>query len=218
MRRAGSFGVRSLLDKIVMAGAVFGILFATNSIAPAQAAAAAPAPVAAPAAQGNYVIGPGDGLQIFVWRNQELSATVPVRPDGKISIPLVEDIDCAGKTPTQLARDIEQRLTKYIMDPVVTVIVTGFVGPYTQQIRVVGEAATPRAIAYRSNMSVLDAMIEVGGLTPFAAGNRAKVVRNVNGQQSTINVRLEDLLKDGDLSANTQLQPGDILIIPQSFF
>ena len=217
MRHTGCFGIRSWFDKFVVAGALLGLLLWAGASGPAEAAAAA-APVAAPAAQGNYVIGPGDSLQVFVWRNQELSTTVPVRPDGKISIPLVEDIDCAGKTPTQLARDIEQRLTKYIMDPVVTVIVTQFVGPYTEQIRVVGEAAQPKAISYRANMSVLDAMIEVGGLTQFAAGNRARVVRTVNGQQTSITVRLEDLLKDGDLTANTPLQPGDIIIIPQSFF
>jgi len=178
---------------------------------------AAPAP-SAPAATADYVIGPGDSLQIFVWKNSDLSTTVPVRPDGRISIPLVEDIECAGKTPTQLARDIEARLKTYVVDPTVTVIVSGFIGPYTQQIRIVGEASQPKAIPYRQNMSVLDAMIEVGGLTTFAAGNRARLVRTVNGQQTNAIIRLEDLLKDGDVSANTQLQPGDIIIIPQSFF
>jgi polysaccharide export outer membrane protein len=178
----------------------------------------APAPVAPTARTADYIIGPGDSLQIFVWKNPDLSTTVPVRPDGRISIPLVEDIDCAGKTPTQLARDIEARLRMYVVDPTVTVIVSGFIGPYTQQVRIVGEAAQPKAIPYRANMSVLDAMIEVGGLTTFAAGNRARLVRNVNGQQTTTTVRLEDLLKDGDVSANAPLQPGDIIIIPQSFF
>ena len=178
---------------------------------------AAPAPSAS-TVTADYVIGPGDSLQIFVWKNAELSTTVPVRPDGRISIPLVEDIECAGKTPTQLARDIEARLKMYVVDPTVTVIVSGFVGPYTQQIRIVGEASQPKAIPYRQNMSVLDAMIEVGGLTTFAAGNRARLVRTVNGQQTSATIRLEDLLKDGDVSANTQLQPGDIIIIPQSFF
>jgi polysaccharide export outer membrane protein len=165
-----------------------------------------------------YVIGTGDSLQIFVWHNADLTAHVPVRPDGRISIPLVEDIPCAGKTPTQLARDIEERLRKYVQDPVVTVIVDGFVGLPSQQIRIVGQAAQPKALPYRSDMTLLDAMIEVGGLTPYAAGNRAKLTRMVNGRPVTTTVRLQDLLEDADLSANTPLQPGDIIMIPQSFF
>jgi polysaccharide export outer membrane protein len=166
----------------------------------------------------NYLIGPGDNLNIFVWRNPDLSATVPVRPDGRVSIPLVEDIDCFGRTPTQLAREIETRLKVYINDPVVTVIVTGFVGPFTQQVRIVGEASQPHAISYRQDMSVLDAMIAVGGLTPYAAGNRATLIRTENGRQTSFRVRLDDLLKDGDISANVGLAPGDILIIPQTYF
>jgi polysaccharide export outer membrane protein len=187
------------------------------------AACATPAPPATMAPAGmmtasDYLIGPGDTLNIFVWKNTDLSANVPVRPDGRISIPLVEDIDCAGRTPTQLAREIEQRLKMYVNDPVVTVIVSGFVGPFTQQIRVVGEASQPRAIPYRQQMSVLDAMIAVGGLTPFAAGNRTTLMRTQNGRQSSFRVRLDDLLKDGDVSANVALVPGDILIIPQTYF
>jgi polysaccharide export outer membrane protein len=166
----------------------------------------------------NYVIGAGDNLQIFVWQNKDLSTAVPVRPDGQISIPLVEDMQAAGKTPTELARDIETRLKKFVNDPVVTVMVSSFVGAYSQQIRVVGEAAQPQALPYRQNMSVLDAMIAVGGLTPYAAGNRAKLVRTVNGQQTTRSLNLSDLLKDGDMSANMPLQPGDIIIIPESYF
>jgi len=193
---------------------VFVVVFLGAS---ASSINAAPAPsFAAPAA--GYVIGLGDSLQIFVWKNPDLSTTVPVRPDGRISIPLVQDIESAGKTPTQLARDIEARLEMYFTDPIVTVIVSGFVGPDTQQIRIVGEAVQPKALPYRANMSVLDAMIEVGGLTTFAAGNRASLVRTINGQQTSTTIRLEDLLNDGDLSANTPLQPGDIIIIPQSFF
>jgi polysaccharide export outer membrane protein len=180
-------------------------------VAPAQAAQAVPA-------GSDYLIGPGDAIQIFVWHNADLSATVPVRPDGKVSIPLVEDIPCAGKTPTQLARDVEERLKKYVQDPTVTIIVSGFIGMPAQQIRIVGEATTPRAVHYRENMSVLDAMIEVGGLNTFAAGNQAKLVRMVNGQQVTSVLRLRSLLEDGDLAANVPLQPGDIIIIPQSFF
>src|SRR5471032_3156734 len=155
----------------------------------------------------DYVIGPGDVLQISVWRSPELSTIVPVRPDGRISTPLVEDIVAAGQTPAQLGRQIELRLKKFVSDPIVTVIVSSFVGPYSQQIRIVGEAVTPKALSYSTNMTVLDAMIAVGGLTPYAAGNRAKLVRNVGGHQVSVTVRLTDLLKDGDVSANTDLQP-----------
>jgi polysaccharide export outer membrane protein len=219
MQHARFFGrwtarVRTLIAVLIVA--LLGFPAATET---AEAAAAPPAPNAAPSQIGsNYVIGAGDSLQVFVWKNPELSTTVPVRPDGRISIPLVEDIECAGKTPTQLARDIEDRLKKYVVDPTVTVIVNQFVGPYTQQIRIVGEALQPRALPYRANMSVLDAMIAAGGLTPYASGNRATLVRTVNGQQTSSRVRLDDLLKDGDVSANVPLQPGDIIIIPQSFF
>jgi len=167
---------------------------------------------------GTYVIGPGDALEVFVWHNPELSVKAPVRPDGRLSIPLVEDVECAGKTPTELARNIEQRLKSYVNDPVVTVIVDDFNGPYSDQIRVVGEAAKPHAIAYRQDMTVLDAMIAVGGLTPYAAGNRTSLVRNQAGKQESMNVRLDDLLKDGDVKANVALRPGDIIIIPQSYF
>jgi polysaccharide biosynthesis/export protein len=166
-----------------------------------------------------YQIGPGDTLQVFVWRNPDLTVTVPVRPDGRISVPLIEDLVVTGKTPTVVARDIEQSLQTYVQDPIVTVIVSNFVGPFTQQVRVVGEAAQPQAIPYRDNMSVLDVMIAAGGLTRFAAGNRAVIARNVgNGQTQEIRVRLSDLLKDGDLSANVAMVPGDVLIVPQSWF
>lgn len=180
--------------------------------------AAAPAvrPEAAP--QSEYVIGPGDTLQVFVWRNPDLSTTLPVRPDGKISTPLVEDMVAVGKTATQLARDIEAVLSEYIRSPSVNVIVTNFVGTFGKQIRVVGKATNPRALAYRENMSLLDVMIEVGGLAEFAAGNRAKIVRVVNGKQLEIPVRLNDLLNKGDISANVAMQPGDVLIIPESRF
>lgn len=168
-----------------------------------------------------YIIGPGDQLQIFIWRNPDLSsanALIPVRPDGRISSPLVEDMVASGKTSTQLARDIEKVLAQYIKEPLVTVTVMGFVGGFQQQIRVVGEAVTLRALPYRSNMSILDVMIEVGGLTEFAAGNKATIVRHVNGGQKQIRVRLEDLLKGGDISANIQMFPGDIVVIPESLF
>ncbi len=166
----------------------------------------------------NYLIGPGDLLQVFVWRNPEVSTSVTVRPDGKISTPLVEDLLATGKTPTQLARDIERELANYLKEPLVTIIVSGFVGPYNQQIRVVGEAGQPQVLAYRAQMSLLDVMISVGGLTEFAAGNKASIVRNIKGQQQQFSVRLDDLIREGDISANVSMRPGDILIIPESWF
>jgi polysaccharide export outer membrane protein len=182
--------------------------------APAYADDQAPPPLL----QSQYIIGPGDTLNIFVWRNPDLSTKVPVRPDGRISIPLIDDIDCTGKTPTQLAADIQERLRKYITDPRVTVMVSSFFGAYEQQVRVVGEAVTPKAVPYNAHMTILDAMIEVGGLTQYAAGNRTTIVRVVDGKQKIIHVDLADLLKDGDVEDNIELRPGDIIIIPQSFF
>jgi polysaccharide export outer membrane protein len=184
----------------------------------ASSSTAAPPVSAAPAETASYVIGPGDTLQISVWHNAELSTSVPVRPDGRISTPLANDVVAAGRTPEQLGHDIEDRLKKFVTDPIVTVIVSNFVGPYSQQIRIVGEATTPKAIPFQAHMTVLDAMIAAGGLTPYAAGNSAKIVRKLNGKDVETGVRLTDLLKNGDLSANTDLQPGDIIIIPQSFF
>lgn len=177
------------------------------------------AAAAQPAAEvSKYIIGPGDQLQVSVWHNPELSTTVPVRPDGRISTPLVVDLVAAGRTPEELGHDIEARLKKYVSDPLVTVIVTNFVGSYSQQVRIVGEATTPKSLPYVAHMSVLDAMIAVGGLTPYASGNRAKLVRRVGGKEVDTTLRLSDLLKSGDLTANADLQPGDIIIIPQSFF
>jgi polysaccharide export outer membrane protein len=166
-----------------------------------------------------YRIGPGDRLQVFVWRNADISATVPVRPDGKISTPLVEDMVAVGKTPSQLARDIEGVLQAYIKTPKVNVIVEAFVGTFSDQVRVVGQAAQPRALPYRESMTLLDVMIEVGGLTAFAAGNRAMVVRKApDGSTSEIKVRLADLLDDGDMEENIPVQAGDVVIIPESMF
>jgi len=165
----------------------------------------------------NYVIGPGDSVNIVVWRNPELSMTVPVRPDGKITTLLVEDLPASGRDPSTLAREIEQALGKYIRDPVVTVIAGGFVGPYSQQIRVMGEASKPTTMPYRQKMSVLDVMIAVGGLTDFADGNRAVLLRTSEGNKQ-YTVRLKDLVKRGDVSANVEMKPGDVLIIPQSWF
>ena len=179
---------------------------------------AAAQPAAAPTDTSKYLIGPGDMLQISVWHNPELSTQAPVRPDGRISTPLVTDVVAAGRTPEELGHDIEARLKKYVADPLVTVIVSAFVGPYSQQVRIVGEATTPKSLPYLSHMTVLDAMISVGGLTPYASGNRAKLVRRVGGKETETTLRLSDLLKSGDLSANTELAPGDIIIIPQSFF
>jgi len=176
-----------------------------------------PAPAAAASADYSYVIGAGDSLNIIVWRNPELGLSVPVRPDGKVSAPLVDELVAQGKTPPELARDIEKKLSTYVRDPVVTVIVTGFTGPYSEQIRVVGEAARPQALPYKQRMTVLDVMIASGGLTDFADGNRAIIQRTSDGGKQ-YSVRLKDLIKRGDISANVEMRPGDILIIPQSLF
>lgn len=176
-----------------------------------------PAPAVADRAPAPYLIGPGDTLNVVVWRNPEVSMVVPVRPDGKITTPLVEDLPASGKTANQLARDIETALAKYIQNPVVTVIIQNFVGPYSEQIRVIGEATKPQALPYRENMTLLDVMIAVGGITDFAAGNRASVVRSEGGKQQ-FGVRIVDLIKGGDLSANIPMRPGDVVVIPQSFF
>lgn len=167
-----------------------------------------------------YVIGPLDSLQIFVWRNPELSAKVQVRPDGRITTPLINDMPAVGKTPAMLADDLKIALGEYIKDPIVSVIVENFSGTYSQQIRVVGATEKPASIPYRANMTLLDAMIAVGGLNEFAAGNRARLVRfdKNSGRQREYRVRLSDLLKNGDTSANVRLEPGDVIIIPESMF
>jgi polysaccharide export outer membrane protein len=164
------------------------------------------------------VIGPGDSLQIFVWDHGDLSTGVQVRPDGKISTPLVEDLQAAGRTPTQLARDIEAVLREYVRSPIVTVIMQGFVGEGAQQIRVVGQAVAPRALQFRQGMTVLDVLIAVGGLGEFAAGNRAKIIRKSADGDIEIRVRLDDLLNEGKIEENVRMLPGDVLIIPESFF
>lgn len=165
-----------------------------------------------------YQIGPGDSVNIFVWRNPEISNSVTVRPDGKITTPLVEELQASGKTPAQLAREIEEVLSTYIKEPIVTVIVGNYVGPYSEQIRIVGEAANPQALPYRERMTAMDVMIAVGGLTDFADGNRATIVRVVDGEQKGFRVKLKDLLRKGDITANVDMKPGDVLIIPESFF
>lgn len=165
-----------------------------------------------------YRIGPGDVVNIFVWRNPELTTTVPVRPDGRISVPLLEDLAAAGKTPSELGREMERELGVFIQNPLVTVIVTNFVGMFEQQVRVVGQAQQPRAIPYRADMTLLDVMIAVGGLTAFADGNRASLVRTVDGEQQQFRVRLDDLLRGGEIAANAAVLPGDVVIIPETFF
>jgi polysaccharide biosynthesis/export protein len=176
-----------------------------------------PAPPNAGIENYSYIIGPGDTLNILVARNPELSMSVPVRPDGKISAPLVDEMVAQGKTSVQLARELEKALGKYVRDPVVTIVVTNVVGSYSEQIRVVGEAARPQFLPYRQKMTLLDVMISVGGLTDFAAGNRAILLRTTEANKQ-YSVRLRDLLKGGDLSANVEMRPGDVLIIPQSAF
>jgi polysaccharide export outer membrane protein len=167
-----------------------------------------------------YIIGPLDQLTIFVWRNPELGAKVQVRPDGRITTPLIEDMPAVGKTPTMLAQDIKMQLSEFIREPLVSVIVDNFSGTFSQQIRVVGATEKPASIPYRANMTLLDAMIAVGGLSEFASGNKARLIRNdrQTGTQRTYNVRLGDLLKRGDSKANVSLAPGDVIIIPESMF
>ncbi len=207
-----NFALRGMA-KSALAAAALLVAGLSYSASPAMAQAAQSATEVS-----TYVIGPGDQLQISVWKNPELSTAVPVRPDGRISTPLVTDVVAAGRTPEQLGHDIEGRLKKFVSDPIVTVIVSSFVGPYSQQVRIVGEASQPKALPYLAHMTVLDAMIASGGLTPYASGNRAKLIRKVNGKDVSTTLRLSDLLKEGDLSANAELQPGDTIIIPQSFF
>jgi len=199
--------MRALSMGLVMVG-LFGC---------ASQGALPPAPIVPTAQDYSYIIGPGDSLNIMVWRNPELSMSVPVRPDGKISAPLIDEMSVQGKNSVEIARDIEKQLSKYVRDPVVTVIVTGFVGPYSEQIRVVGEAAKPQFLPYKQKMTLLDVMIAVGGLTDFASGNSATILRSSEGNKQ-YSVRLKDLIKRGDVSANVEMRPGDILIIPQSFF
>lgn len=186
------------------------------------ASAQAPAQPSMPAGvsgAGNsqYIIGPGDTLQVFVWRNPDLSVTVPVRPDGKISTPLVEDMPAVGKTPTTLARDIEKVLSEYVRSPEVNIIVTQPANAFNQ-VRVIGQVQKPAAVPYREGMTVLDALLAVGGLSTFAAGDRGKLVRSVDGKETEIRVKLDKLVNSGDMSQNLPLRPGDVLVVPQSRF
>jgi polysaccharide biosynthesis/export protein len=196
---------------------------AASAAEPAAEPAVAPPAVpsiasAAPtAASADYMIGPGDTLQVFVWRNPDLTVIVPVRPDGKISTPLVEDMVAVGKTPSQLARDIEKALAVYVKSPEVNVIVTLPASAFSQ-VKIIGQVLHPQAVPYRNGMTVLDAVLAVGGLTQFAAGNRAHLVRNVNGKSQELKVKLGALVNDGDMNQNLALQPGDVLVVPESRF
>jgi polysaccharide export outer membrane protein len=209
------------LDQNRLARAVAGALTAAVMLASLPGCGTMgsypPAPRSAQTLDHRYKIGPLDTLNIVVWRNPELTTTVTVRPDGLISTPLVEDVVAAGKNPADLSREIEARLARVIRDPVVTVVVSSFQGGYAEQIRIVGEATKPQSVAFRQNMTVLDVMIQAGGLTDFADGNGAVLVRGSEaGKQYS--VRLKDLLKRGDISANVDVKPGDIIIVPQSWF
>jgi polysaccharide export outer membrane protein len=192
----------------VLAGA---LAFAASAQTPAagQAAQAAPGP--------DYIIGPGDEVEVFVWQNPDLSVTVPVRPDGKISTPLNEDMVAVGKTPSQLAQDIQKKLADYVRSPHVNVIVTRPASVFSQ-VKVIGQVTRPQAVAYRDGMTVLDAVLAVGGLTEYAAGNRAHIVRMVDGREQDIRVRLSALVNGGDMSQNLALKPGDVLVVPESRF
>lgn len=192
---------------------VLGMLSACSVLSKAYP----PAPATSSTSDYNYIVGPGDVLNIIVWRNPELSMSVPVRPDGKVSTPLVDELVAQGKTTTEIARSVEKELSKLVRDPVVTIIATNFIGPYSEQIRVIGEAARPQALAYKKNMTMLDVMIAVGGLTDFADGNAASITRVSEGEKR-YSVRLKDLVKRGDITANVEVKPGDILIIPQGWF
>jgi polysaccharide export outer membrane protein len=203
--------VKSLLATLFAGAAMAGLLggCATQDLPEAPPKAAQPDYL--------YKIGPGDVLQISVWRHPELSANLPVRPDGKITSPLIEDMIAIGRTPAELSREIEDKLKKYIRDPNVTIAVTSFVGNTSAQVRVVGQAAKPAAINYKQGMTLLDVMISVGGITEMAAGNRAVLIRQSEGGKQYA-VRLRDLLKGGDVSANVELLPGDVIMIPESYF
>ena len=204
---------------VLLIGLVLSPMLVACASAPTPAPAPSPTPTAADnkGTDSNYIIGPGDSLEVFVWRNPELSVTVPVRPDGKISTPLVEDMVAVGKTPPQLARDMEKVLSEYVREPKVNIIVTTAASAFSL-VKVVGQVQHPSALPYREGMRVLDAILAVGGLTQFASGNRARIVRVENGKETIIHVKVADLVNSGDVKQNELLRPGDVLVVPQSIF
>lgn len=221
--QGGSATVKPLSNWIALLLPLLATVACSSSPAPQRPApgpvevASAPPKAAAAHVAAAYIIGPGDSLEVFVWRNPELSSTVPVRPDGKISTPLVEDMVAVGKTPTQLARDIEKVLAEYVKSPQVNVIVTQPVSAFSQ-VKVIGQVLKPQSLPYREGMTVLDALLTVGGLGPYAAGNRAKVVRTDGGKQTQISVNLEKIVDKGDMTQNIKLQPGDVIVVPETHF
>lgn len=209
------------IAELMMMGAVLALLAGCGGVGTDRPSLPAASYVATQEGPGeDYVIGPLDTLKIFVWRNPELSADVQVRPDGRITTPLIADMPATGKTPSMLAADMKLALSEYIENPQVSVIVANFSGTFSQQIRIVGASEKPAAIPYRANMTALDAMIAVGGLNQYAAGNRAKLVRydRATGRQTEYKLKLGNLLRNGDSKANVRLEPGDVIIIPESTF
>lgn len=203
---------------VIVAWTALAVVGPDVAVAQDEGAVAPPPAASAEGVGPDYIIGPGDTIQVFVWRNPELTVGVPVRPDGKISTPLVEDLVAVGKTPTELARDIEERLAEYIRSPQVNVIVTNPVSRFSE-VKVIGQVGTPGSVAYREGMTVLDVILESGGLTPFAAGNRAKIVRkDENGKIHEIKVKLERLVEKGKIEENVEVRPGDMIVVPESFF
>jgi polysaccharide biosynthesis/export protein len=210
MRRAGVLVLTGWL-------AVTPVITSCTSTSPVAAPTPTPSQAAAKAADSNYIIGPGDTLDVFVWRNPELSVTVPVRPDGKISTPLVEDMVAVGKTAPQLARDMEKVLSEYVRSPKVNIIVKNAASAFSL-VKVVGQVTHPQELPYREGMTVLDAILAAGGLTQFASGNRSRIVRVENGKETVIHVKLDNLVNGGDVRQNVPLKPGDVLVVPQSMF
>ena len=204
-------------ELLILGWLVLSPLIISCASAPSPAPAPTPTTAEGKSPDSNYIIGPGDSLEVFVWRNPDLTVTVPVRPDGKISTPLVEDMVAVGKTPPQLARDMEKVLSEYVREPKVNIIVTTAVSELNH-VQVVGQVQKPSALPYREGMRVLDAVLAVGGLTQFASGNRARIVRTENGKQTIIHVKVADLVNSGDVKQNVALKPGDVLVVPQSMF
>ena len=206
-----------MVNKLLIRAVLLAFGVSAAAAEPTPATPDAPPVTAAANVPADYIIGPGDTVQIFVWRNPELTATIPVRPDGKISTPLVEDMVAVGKNPSRLARDIEKVLSEYVRSPQVNVIVTQPTSVFSQ-VKILGQVAKPQALPYREGITVLDAILAVGGLADFAAGNRAKIVRTENGKQIEIKVRLNELMNGGNMKQNVLLKPGDVLLVPESRF